>query len=209
MGVGHVALPVSRLLAAVAVALAVISMAPAAERDSADGKPTAALILDGGSPTGLLLESELLTGDKTQWLERTEFEQLIREQQLGAALQPEAGQHRIELGGLLQANVLVILRRRETPKPYFQIVLCETAGGLRLMVDSRLQTDDAAADARSLAASVRRGLEIYREEIREVDVTVEEAFKVIMSAGIVKPVPATGLAASVPPELVARAVGDD
>ena len=50
---------------------------------------------------------------------------------------------------------------------------------------------------------------VQRDEIREVNITVEEAFKVIMSAGIVKPQPATGLAPSAPPELVARAVGDD
>lgn len=50
---------------------------------------------------------------------------------------------------------------------------------------------------------------VHRDDLRDVNVTVEEAFKVIMSAGIVKPEPATALAASVPPELVPRAVGDD
>ena len=49
----------------------------------------------------------------------------------------------------------------------------------------------------------------HREEVREVDITVEEAFKVIMSAGIVAPEAATLAPPSVPPELVARAVGDD
>jgi uncharacterized membrane protein len=50
---------------------------------------------------------------------------------------------------------------------------------------------------------------VHNDELREVNVTVEEAFKVIMSAGIVKPEAATGMAPGVPPELVARAVGDD
>jgi len=49
----------------------------------------------------------------------------------------------------------------------------------------------------------------HREEVREVDITVEEAFKVIMSAGIVAPEAATLAPPSAPPELVARAVGDD
>ena len=50
---------------------------------------------------------------------------------------------------------------------------------------------------------------VHREEVREVDITVEEAFKVIMSAGIVTPEAASLATPSVPPELVARAVGDD
>ena len=50
---------------------------------------------------------------------------------------------------------------------------------------------------------------VHRNEVRDVNVSVEEAFKVIMSAGIVKPEPATSLAPVVPSEEVARAVGDD
>lgn len=50
---------------------------------------------------------------------------------------------------------------------------------------------------------------VDREEVRSVNITVEEAFKVIMSAGIVTPEPSTISASSVPPELVARAVGED
>jgi uncharacterized membrane protein len=50
---------------------------------------------------------------------------------------------------------------------------------------------------------------VHREEIREVNVTVEEAFKVIMSAGIVQPKTATAIVPNVSPERVARAVGDE
>jgi uncharacterized membrane protein len=50
---------------------------------------------------------------------------------------------------------------------------------------------------------------IHRDEIREVDVSVEEAFKVIMSAGIVQPTSTTSIARSLPPELMPRAVGDE
>ena len=50
---------------------------------------------------------------------------------------------------------------------------------------------------------------VHRDELREIDISVEEAFKVIMSAGIVQP---AATAASVPnlaPERVARAVGEE
>ena len=47
----------------------------------------------------------------------------------------------------------------------------------------------------------------HREEVREVNITVEEAFKVIMSAGIVMPEAALSTP-GVPPELIARAAGE-
>ena len=50
---------------------------------------------------------------------------------------------------------------------------------------------------------------VHRDELREVDITVEEAFKVIMSAGIVQPEPATAIVPNLSPERVARAVGEE
>ena len=47
-----------------------------------------------------------------------------------------------------------------------------------------------------------------REDLRELRIPVEEAFKVIMSAGIVQPGAKRGAIAAVPPEVVARAAGD-
>jgi len=47
----------------------------------------------------------------------------------------------------------------------------------------------------------------HNHELRDVNVSVEEAFKVIMSAGIVRP--EVGVTPLAPPELVARAVGED
>ncbi|MCA9511579.1 MAG: DUF502 domain-containing protein [Myxococcota bacterium] len=47
-----------------------------------------------------------------------------------------------------------------------------------------------------------------REEIVEIDLPVEEAFKVIMSAGIVQPPSRSRRVATLSPEVVARAVGD-
>jgi uncharacterized membrane protein len=50
-----------------------------------------------------------------------------------------------------------------------------------------------------------------REELRDVDISVEEAFKVIMSAGIVMPEMSSRAAklTPLPAEVVARAVGED
>lgn len=47
-----------------------------------------------------------------------------------------------------------------------------------------------------------------REDVLDVDIPVEEAFKVIMSAGIVQPPSSKGKVATLSPEVVARAVGD-
>ena len=155
-------------MCAAAVVWGLIGSALLAGADDALPRPTAALIIDSGNPSALLLERKLLADDMAQWLDRAEFEKLIREQQLSAALQAAGGSQRVALGKLLKADVLVMLRREEKPKPHHQVVVAETKRGLRLLVDVHEQSGDAEGDAAVLEESVRRALAKYRVEIREI-----------------------------------------
>jgi len=116
-----------------------------------------------------LLEAKLLADPATKWVERNAIEKVLKEQQVQALFSGGGVGERAKLGRLLKADVLVMVRRVEyTKEPALEIVVSETAGGLRLLVRAVAESKDPTADVDALAAGVRAGLRKYAEKVREV-----------------------------------------
>ena len=120
------------------------------------------------TPLGALVEQTLLASKQAVWLERTEIDKLIHEQQLQLLLGPEAVKERSGLGRLLKADLLVILRHVAKPVEHEEMVVCETASGLRLGVHSVPASSNAEADAKQLAALAEQSMAKQREQIRDI-----------------------------------------
>jgi hypothetical protein len=97
------------------VALAVVAAASTAARASAD--VTAAVVDLDRTAIGGALEAELLGAAGVRWVERTRLDLVAEERRLQTAFSPEGAAARLELGKLLSADALVLIRRRVGPKP--------------------------------------------------------------------------------------------
>ncbi len=136
--------------------------------------PKCAFIDAPKSALTALVEAKLLQDTQRAWLERTEIEKIVAEQQLQAAFGAAAGPDRVRLGRLLKADVLVLLRtgqkrldgRRQ--QAWAEVVAAETAGGLRLLARTLVLSGDTEADASSLARTIGQGLAKYGQQIRDV-----------------------------------------
>ena len=178
------------------------SVAPARRVDPAQ-PPVCALVVVGASgladaPLVPLVEAELgrmAAAGELVLVERAEVERVLAEQQLAALFGAEGVGPRIRLGGLLRADVLVLLRARGAAAPdpavpagqggdaaagagagagaagrVSEIVVCETATGLRLETDALPAADGADPGPAAAAAGrvVARGLAERAEPAREV-----------------------------------------
>lgn len=102
-------------------------------------------------------------------MEREELARITAEQELASAFGPSGGAGRMQLGSILKADVLILLRRIDDTT--HEIVVCETARGLRLAVakigDKQQPVPEAAGEAALLEpivlAGVRKGLSPVRE----------------------------------------------
>lgn len=138
------------------------------QQDKERSKPTVAFVDVDRSSQGALLEARLLSHDAARWLERTEIDQVLREQKLESLFNPGAAAGRCSLGKLLKADLLILLRRRTDPKPHFSLVVCQTATGLRLCVESLAVTDKPAEAAAALERIALRGIRKHTEKVREI-----------------------------------------
>ena len=152
-----------------------------AEELSNEHLPTAALIDLDKSLVGGLLEIRLLESPHADWLDRNDIDRVLAEKELQNLAGPEGTAARAELGKLLRADVLILLRTvkpqeaagaaRQAPDsavPYFQLIASETSRGIRLSVDWLPQSKDAEADARKLGQLVAKAIAKSRLEIREI-----------------------------------------
>lgn len=148
------------------------ALAPALARG--DGKksaplPTAAFVDLSQSTLVALLEARLLADASATWVERTAIDKLLKEQTLQAAFGPQGGPKRIQLGKLLKADMLVLVRPvKKTKDPALEVVVSDTARGLRLAVRVVPVTGDADRDVAALKNAVHAGLKKFREALREV-----------------------------------------
>ena len=146
--------------------LLILAIAPPTASAAA---PTCALLDPDKSPQVAILEAKLLADAKSTWVERAQIDAVLKEQKLQAMFTPAGVGERVKLGKLLKADVLIMVRSVKGAKePALEVVVGETAGGLRLAVRAVPLTKDAEADAAALLAAVRDGIGRHGEAIREV-----------------------------------------
>jgi hypothetical protein len=151
---------VSALILAVLASQAAVvgtTTAPAASSPSKPGPAlTCAVLADrasglGESPLVALVEARLAQQKGLTLLERGRIDELLKEQELEAALGADAGARRVALGRLLKVDVLVMFSRVKQGKGRVpQVIICETKAGIRLRVEtlpSDKDDDEARADA--------------------------------------------------------------
>jgi len=145
--------------------LLLASVAPAVSA----APPACALLDPDKSPQVAILEAKLLADAKSSWVERAQIDAVLKEQKLQAMFAPAGVGDRVKLGKLLKADVLVMVRPvKDAKEPALEVVVGETAGGLRLAVRAVPLTKDVEADAAALLAAVREGIARHGEAIREV-----------------------------------------
>jgi hypothetical protein len=88
---------------------------------TADAAVTAAVIDFDRTTVGAALEAELLANADIRWVERNRLDLVTGENRLQAAFAAEGGAVRLELGKLLAADALVLVRRRVEATPKSEI----------------------------------------------------------------------------------------
>lgn len=142
-----------------------------AATSSGAAPPVTAVLTDEGvreSGVADLLFADLATDDNLKLVERDRLNDILQELDLASAQQPGDVRGRLNLGKLLKADLLLIVRRVEKPQPHYQLVVAETTQGLRLSYDSRAASDDAAADAAALLQTAKSAVAHHDADISEV-----------------------------------------
>jgi hypothetical protein len=146
-------------------ALALTVLLPVA---SAAG-PTCALLDPEKSPRAALLEAKLLSEPGATWVERASIDKVLAEQKLQAAFGPQGVSERVKLGKLLKADLLVMVRPvKDAKEPVLEVVVSETATGLRLLLRAVPLTKNTDADVAALVAAAKDGIRKHSEKITEV-----------------------------------------
>src|SRR5579864_7058270 len=123
-----------RLSAAAALLLGTLPGIAAAQQPQAPA-PVCAFINPEKAPRADLAEARLLAGSAATWVERASIDRVLKEQTLQAVFGPQGGADRVQLGKLLKADLLVLVRpAKKAPAPALEVVVSDTARGLRLMV---------------------------------------------------------------------------
>jgi hypothetical protein len=153
----------------------VVSTVESTAASEVASKPvTCALIADKAlafnqSPTFALLEADLTRHPRLALVERTQIARIIEEETLQRALGAEGGDARRRLGGLLKAQMVVILRAAEKKlgdpqQPQQQqtvrslhVMIAGTGNGLRILTTDHVWDDKqphrpSRASARTLTA---------------------------------------------------------
>jgi len=116
---------------------------------------------------GPILEQRLQAGTDVQWVEREQIEQVLREHKLQGMFAAAGTGDRIQLGRVLKADALVLLRRKadqqsgdqkSRSQPMLEVVVAETKQGLRVASISTPATSDPAADAAELVPKIQAAL---------------------------------------------------
>jgi hypothetical protein len=146
--------------------MAVVVVRPVAR--AAEGQaPLAAVI--AGDELGLsesavvaFLEARLSQGGRVRLVERQLIDAILDEQALSAAFGAGDVGSRVQLGRLLKADLLILLRGgRVGGKRRISVLVAETSSGLRLLAQPVPWTDDPAADVAAILALVDRALIKY------------------------------------------------
>lgn len=117
------------------------------------------------SPIMPLLEARLSQSGKVQLLERLEIGKLLSEQEIGMLFGAESGASRRNVGRLLKADILLLLRRSKTPdQDLIHQVVCETKTGLRLFVGSLAINPDPNAMVAALTGLMDQVLDKASEK---------------------------------------------
>lgn len=146
--------------------------------NSAPSKPTCAILSDPFAPARVAAVAELVAARLTArgrvaLLERNHVDRVLREQQLQLALGADQGRAREELGRVLRADLLIMLRSKRAPgdgAPQLELVISETRRGLRLCTTTIALAADqevepaAAAVEQQVADSIDRNT----REIRQI-----------------------------------------
>ncbi len=132
-------------------------------------RPTAALIDVDTSPLGILVQNELLKNESVNWLERNEIGKIIREQELASLFGPGTGRTRIQLGRLLKADLLVLIRRdQQNDVETINLVVCETKLGLRLCHEVVPRSKKIEADVEVVVRHINQGLTKASEQLTTI-----------------------------------------
>ena len=135
----------------------------------AAANPVVAVLDPDKNDRAALLEAKLLADPALTMVERATVDQLLKEQELQAAFGPQGVGQRVKLGAVLKADLLVMVRVvKKTKEPTLEIVISETAGGLRLLARPVPISKDSTVDATTLHQLVHDGLKKYAEEVRAV-----------------------------------------
>lgn len=146
-------------------ALAVVALGSA----GAAAGPVCALLDPEKHPRAALLEAKLLADSAATWVERNHIDKVLAEQRLQALFSPQGVGERVKFGTILKAELLVMVRSVKGEKEAsLEVVVSETAGGLRLTVRTVPVTRSADADVTALLAAVRDGIKRHGEKIAEV-----------------------------------------
>lgn len=98
-------------------------------------RPVIAVIstaIDRASPLVAMVETRLSQDDRWVIVDREHIAELTREWELAAISGASATAKRVEMGRLLGANLLVLVAEVDEPVARAEVVICETAHGIRL-----------------------------------------------------------------------------
>lgn len=139
--------------------------------------PVCALIDPEETPRAAILEAKLLAAPGVTWVERASLDAVLREQKLQAAFGAQGVADRVRLGRLVKADILVLVRTRVdpaemesegVPKRSLEVVVSETAGGLRLLVRNVPLTTNLDADVEALRTTVNDGIKKHGEQVKAI-----------------------------------------
>ncbi len=158
----------STLFILVTVGLSLVVVCPshttAQENSHAKSLHRAAFLNADESQLGILLETRLLEIPEVAWVEREELGAIQREIQLSAGFGSESRRDRIQLGVLLKADILIVLRDvsvvRGKDTKRAELVVCETRHGLRLFHTVANVSADMEHEASALCSLVERLLKL-------------------------------------------------
>lgn len=144
-----------------------------ASQPAAPAKPTCAIIVEPGdslnsNPSVPLLEAALQDAGQVTLVDRSAIADVLKEQQLSALFGADAVGGRIELGKLLRADLLVLIRTEAADPPRINLVVCQTKSGLRLLARSLTIGKNPDQDTAAWLDLVQQGIKRQSEPITEI-----------------------------------------
>jgi hypothetical protein len=155
---------------AAGISLSVTAQVATGTEDQAEARPPVCALVDTTkSPIATLLEARLLAIEGSTWVERTEIDRLLAEQELQGAFAADASKKRAALGKLLKADVLVLLRQAKSDSKKasntIECVVCETKHGLRLKTATVDATKTPDSVLTTFQDTFQRALDKYAEKV--------------------------------------------
>jgi len=123
---------------------------------------------EGLAPVTAFLEYELTQKKACSLVDRTEIDKVFREAEIQTLAGAEAVSQRSALGKQVGADVLVLLSMKTEPQPRYEVVVSETAGGLRLGQFLLPVVDDPEGTARKIATLIDTPLQKATEPLKRV-----------------------------------------